>query len=131
MDRTRAHDAQGVPAGPYPTDPDGVLTAAGLREACLHVWRDSNSTAMLGADILSSEPVSFDDKRALLALKRHIARAGPRAFVEDVLPNLRFGPQREAAATVICARCGKEAVPLHVGCRLCEDCCDCRPFDEA
>ncbi len=31
-------------------------------------------------------------------------------------------------ATIICERCGKEAVPLHLGCRLCEDCCDCRPL---
>ncbi len=30
--------------------------------------------------------------------------------------------------TVICAKCGVQAVPLHLGCRLCEDCCDCRPL---
>ena len=29
---------------------------------------------------------------------------------------------------VTCTKCGKEAVPLHRGCRLCEDCCDCRPL---
>jgi hypothetical protein len=29
---------------------------------------------------------------------------------------------------VICANCGVEAVPLHMGCKLCEDCCDCRPY---
>lgn len=28
---------------------------------------------------------------------------------------------------IICVKCGEEAVPLHLGCRLCEDCCDCRP----
>jgi hypothetical protein len=32
-----------------------------------------------------------------------------------------------AGATIVCEGCGKEAVPLHLGCRLCEDCCDCRP----
>ena len=31
-------------------------------------------------------------------------------------------------AKIICERCGKEGVPLHLGCRLCEDCCDCRPL---
>ena len=29
---------------------------------------------------------------------------------------------------VTCTKCGKEAVPLHRGCTLCEDCCDCRPL---
>jgi hypothetical protein len=89
---------------------------------------------MLGADILNSEPVSYDDKRALLALKRHIAGAGRASFAQDVLPKLGFGPGSEpepTRATVICTRCGVEAIPLHVGCRLCEDCCDCRPSDEA
>jgi hypothetical protein len=79
----------------YPAGAKGVLTAEGLREACGHVWRDSNSIIMLGADILNSEPVSYDDKRALMALRRHIAAVGPRAFVEDVLPKLGFGPGRD------------------------------------
>jgi hypothetical protein len=102
-----------------------------LQEACGHVWRDWNSTVMLGSDIVNSEPVSFDDKNALFALKRHIKQAGPKSFLDDVLPKLGFGPKREAAApgTVVCTRCGKEAVPLHLGCTLCEDCCDCRPTD--
>lgn len=26
-----------------------------------------------------------------------------------------------------CVKCGEEADPLHLGCRLCEECCDCRP----
>ncbi len=120
----------------------GVLTKEGLRRACGHVWRDSNSIVMLGADVLNSEPVSFNDKQALTALQRHIAAAGPRAFVEDVLPNLGFGPvpgltgteerfmkQHENATggKIICVKCGKEDDPLHLGCSLCEDCCDCRP----
>ncbi len=79
----------------YPATASGILTSEGLRQACGHVWRDSNSTMMLGADILNSEPVSYDDKHALMALKRHIAAAGPRAFMEDVLPNLGFGPIRD------------------------------------
>lgn len=28
---------------------------------------------------------------------------------------------------LICEKCGKEAERLHMGCPLCEDCCDCRP----
>src|SRR5665213_2437834 len=78
-------------AARYPAAANGILTSEGLREACAHVWRDSNSIVMLGADILNSEPVTCDDKYALAALKRHIAAAGPRSFVEDVLPNLGFG----------------------------------------
>ena len=102
MDRIKAHEVAGAASGPadvspvgYPTASNGILTPEGLRQACGHVWRDSNSTIMLGADILNSEPVSYDDKRAFMALKRHLAAAGPRAFVEDVLPNLRFGPIRD------------------------------------
>lgn len=30
-------------------------------------------------------------------------------------------------AAIICEACGKEVVPLHLGCRFCEECCDCRP----
>jgi hypothetical protein len=86
---------QGRSPARYPAAPSGVLTSEGLRQACGHVWRDSNSTIMLGADILNSEPVSCDDKQALVALKRHIAAAGPGAFAEDVLPNLGFGPIRD------------------------------------
>jgi hypothetical protein len=78
----------------YPAGANGILTPEGLRQACDHVWRDSNSTTMLGPDVLNSEPVSFDDKQALVALKRHIATAGPSGFLQDVLPNLRFGPTR-------------------------------------
>jgi hypothetical protein len=84
---------------------------------------------MLGADIVNSEPVSYDDKNALLALKRHIVRAGPRSFMDEVLPKLGFGPPERRPGTVICARCGKEDTPLHLGCTFCEDCCDCRPSD--
>lgn len=79
----------------YPAAANGILTPEGLQQACDHVWRDSNSVVMLGPDVLNSEPVSFDDKGALTALRRHIAAAGPRSFMEDVLPNLRFGPHRE------------------------------------
>lgn len=79
----------------YPAGPTGILTSEGLLLACRHVWRDSNSTIMLGSDILNSEPVSYDDKQALMALKRHIAAAGPRAFMEGVLPKLGFGPVRD------------------------------------
>lgn len=75
----------------YPTAADGILTSEGLRQACAHVWRDSNSIVMLGPDILNSEPVSCDDKQALAALTRHIVAAGPRSFMEDILPNLGFG----------------------------------------
>jgi len=76
----------------YETAADGSLTTQGLRDACGHVWRDSNSVVMLGSDVLTSEPVSTDDPGALAALKRHIAAAGPRTFIEDVLPQLAFGP---------------------------------------
>jgi len=79
----------------YSAGADGILTSEGLRQACGHVWRDSNSIIMLGADILNSEPVSYDDKQALVALRRHIAAVGLRAFVEDVLPKLGFGPSRD------------------------------------
>ncbi len=78
----------------YPADANGALTPEGLRLACSHVWRDSNSTVMLGSNILNYEPVSCDDKAALAALKQHLAAAGPHAFEEDVLPNLAFGPNR-------------------------------------
>lgn len=70
---------------------NGILTSEGLQQACAHVWRDSNSIVMLGADILNSEPVSCDDKQALTALRKHIAAAGSRSFIEDILPNLGFG----------------------------------------
>jgi len=78
--------------GKYAASPNGVLTSEGLGEACGHVWRDSNSTLMLGSDILNSEPVSCDDGQALAALRRHIAAAGPQAFLQDILPRLGFGP---------------------------------------
>ncbi len=83
-------------AGPsrFPATANGILTSEGLRAACGHVWRDSNSIVMLGADVLNSEPVSCDDKHAFTALKRHIVAAGPRAFIDDILPNLGFGPVR-------------------------------------
>lgn len=117
----------------YPSERDGALSPEGLRRACGHVWRDSNSTTMLGSNILNAEPVSYDDKQALQALKRHISASGPRAFLEDVLPKLGFGPPHDdspdASETITCEKCGKDAVPLHLGCRLCEDCCDCRPRD--
>jgi hypothetical protein len=82
-------------SAPYAAASDGILTPEGLRQACRHVWRDSNSITMLGGDILHSEPVSCDDKRALLALRRHIAAAGSRSFTEDILPQLGFGPVRD------------------------------------
>ncbi len=78
----------------YPAAPNGILSSEVIRQACGHVWRDSNSIVMLGADPLNSEPVSSDDQYALAALKRHIVAAGRRSFVEDVLPNLGFGPAR-------------------------------------
>ena len=80
---------------PYAAAANGVLTSEGLQQACRHVWRDSNSVVMLGGDILNSEPVSCDDKKALAALRRHITAAGPRSFIEDVLPKLGFGPVRD------------------------------------
>ena len=106
MEHSKARDDPGAPDAPasepstvkparYPAAANGILTAEGLLLACGHVWRDSNSIVMLGADILNSEPVSYDDKQALTALKRHIAAAGPRAFAEDVLPKLGFGPTRD------------------------------------
>lgn len=76
----------------YAASANGVLTAEALEEACSHVWRDSNSIVMLGSDILNSEPVTSDDPSALVALKQHIAAAGPGSYLEDVLPRLRFGP---------------------------------------
>ena len=107
---------------------DGVLTSEGLAEACSHVWRDSNSVVMLGGDILNSEPVSCDDAAALAALRRHIAAAGPRSFIADILPKLGFGPkQHGAAAQITCKRCGANTEQLHLGCDLCLECCDCRP----
>ena len=30
-------------------------------------------------------------------------------------------------AKIVCEGCGKETERLHLGCPLCEDCCDCRP----
>lgn len=102
MDRNKAQEVADAASRPgnvsspeYPAGPNGILTPEGLLRACGHVWRDSDSTTMLGADILNSEPVSYDDKRAYIALKRHLKAAGPRAFIEDVLPNLRFGPNRD------------------------------------
>ena len=97
MDRAKAGEAadKGAAAARYPAGASGVLTPEGLRQACGHVWRDSNSTTMLGANILNSEPVSCDDKQALAALRRHIVAAGPRSFIEDILPNLGFGPSRD------------------------------------
>ncbi|MEO7038637.1 MAG: hypothetical protein ABI186_01240 [Candidatus Elarobacter sp.] len=88
-------DGSNAPYDAYPAGADGMLTSEGLRQACGHVWRDSNSNTMLGADVLNSEPVSFDDKSALAALRRHISVAGPSAFIQDVLPNLGFGPIRD------------------------------------
>ena len=82
--------------GRYAAEANGMLTADGLTEACRHVWRDYNSIVMLGDHFLNSEPVSCDDEEALAALKRHITAAGPRAFIEDVLPNLGFGPPPKA-----------------------------------
>jgi hypothetical protein len=148
MDRTTSGPS--AVSARYPAAPNGILTPEGLLQACAHVWRDSDSVVMLGADVLNSEPVSCDDKQALTALKRHIAAAGPHAFIEDVLPNLGFGPSatehvKQVASSgeqtlmhqvngvdvnekLTCVKCGEEAVPLHLGCRLCEDCCDCRPL---
>lgn len=88
-------DCTNAPGDTYPAGASGILTSEGLRQACDHVWRDSNSTTMLGGNILNAEPVSYDDKSALAALKRHISAAGPSAFVQDVLPNLGFGPIRD------------------------------------
>jgi hypothetical protein len=119
-------EANGAGAERYAAAANGILTTEGLSQACGRVWRDSNSIVMLGPDVLNSEPVSYDDKAALTALKRHIAAAGPRGFMEDVLPKLGFGPVR-VPAKIICVKCGEEADPLHLGCRLCEECCDCRP----
>ena len=76
----------------YPAAANGILTTEGLRRACGRVWRDSNSIVMLGPDVLNSEPVSYDDKQALVALQRHLAASPRRAFTEDILPNLGFGP---------------------------------------
>ena len=76
----------------YPADTIGILTAEGLEQACAHVWRDSNSVVMLGGDVLNYEPVSYDDAKAFAALKRHIAAAGAKSFITDILPRLGFGP---------------------------------------
>ena len=95
MDESNPLAGPAADGATYSAAADGVLTADGLRQACRHVWRDSNSVVMLGGDILNSEPVSYDDKRALAALRRHITAAGPRAFIEDVLPRLGFGPVRD------------------------------------
>ncbi|MBV8151255.1 MAG: hypothetical protein JO101_03050 [Candidatus Eremiobacteraeota bacterium] len=114
----------------YAASPSGVLNEDALGMACRHVWRDSNSTVMLGPDPLTSEPVSCDDEQALAALRRHIAAAGRRGFLNDVLPRLGFGRPAprllEDDEIVLCARCGKEGVRLHAGCVLCDECCDCR-----
>ena len=91
---TAANEPSAAGVQQYAAAPNGILTAEGLRQACGHVWRDSNSVVMLGPDILNSEPVSYDDKQALKALKRHVAAAGVHAFMEDVLPNLGFGARR-------------------------------------
>jgi len=90
-----AMDRPQTSAGAYPAAPNGLLTPEGLRSACGHVWRDSNSTIMLGSNILNSEPVSCNDPAALAALRRHIAVAGSKAFLRDVLPKLGFGPPDE------------------------------------
>lgn len=96
MDPREASDiADLVDADRYPAAANGILTADGLLRACDRVWRDSNSTVMLGRDVLNSEPVSYDDKAALVALRRHLAAAPRRAFTDDILPNLRFGPARD------------------------------------
>jgi hypothetical protein len=37
-------------------------------------------------------------------------------------------PDAQVDEVIICAKCGVKADPLHMGCNLCEDCCDCRPL---
>lgn len=32
-----------------------------------------------------------------------------------------------ARAIIVCTQCGTREEQLHLGCNLCEDCCDCRP----
>jgi hypothetical protein len=127
LEHAATSETNGAGSERYAAAANGILTAEGLSQACGRVWRDSNSIVMLGPDVLNSEPVSYDDKQALTALKRHIAAAGIRAFMEDVLPKLGFGPRTRFPDTIICAKCGDEADPLHLGCPLCEECCDCRP----
>jgi hypothetical protein len=40
----------------------------------------------------------------------------------------REAPQETRGLAMIdCAKCGAHAEQLHLGCDLCEDCCDCRP----
>jgi hypothetical protein len=98
MDRGDSGPRAGTKAAPsYAADPSGILTPQGLEAACAHVWRDANSTVMLGADILSSEPVSYDDAEALAALRRHVKAAGRKSLLEDVLPRLRFGPPAKSS----------------------------------
>ena len=127
LGQTATSETNGVGSERYAAAANGILTTEGLSQACGRVWRDSNSIVMLGPDVLNSEPVSYDDKQALTALKRHIAAAGLQAFMEDVLPKLGFGPSTRFPNKIICVKCGDEADPLHLGCRLCEECCDCRP----
>jgi hypothetical protein len=126
LEQTATSQTNGAGSERYAAAANGLLTTEALSQACGRVWRDSNSIVMLGPDVLNSEPVSYDDKQALAALKRHIAAAGLRGFMEDVLPKLGFGPV-QVADKIICVKCGEEADPLHLGCRLCEECCDCRP----
>jgi hypothetical protein len=33
-----------------------------------------------------------------------------------------------ADAKIVCVKCGAEDIPLHRGCPMCADCCDCRPL---
>jgi hypothetical protein len=33
-----------------------------------------------------------------------------------------------ADAKITCVKCGAEGIPLHRGCPMCEECCDCRPL---
>jgi hypothetical protein len=33
-----------------------------------------------------------------------------------------------ADANITCVKCGAEGIPLHRGCPMCEECCDCRPL---
>ena len=30
--------------------------------------------------------------------------------------------------TITCVKCGAKGIPLHRGCPMCEECCDCRPL---
>ncbi|MBV9440496.1 MAG: hypothetical protein JOZ24_10935 [Candidatus Eremiobacteraeota bacterium] len=48
--------------------------------------------------------------------------ARARALAGDEQPR-GFDPN----TPIVCTVCGTEGPPLHLGCTLCEDCCDCRP----